>query len=211
MDINFLKHMKTLIQRTKTEDFPTTENITREAFWNLFKPGCDEHLALHNLRKSNSYVPELDLVALSENEIIGHMLITKAIIVDLQMREHEVLCVGPVSVLPAFQMKGIGTNLLNESIAIAKDLGYSGMILFGHPDYYHRFGFVNAQNYGITTKEGMNFEPFMALELHPNALVAVKGKFYEDKAFEIKEEELNEFENLFPKKEKGKPKIDINH
>jgi len=97
----------------------------------------------------------------------------------------------------------------HESIAIVKDLGYSGMILFGHPDYYHRFGFVNAQDYEITTKDGINFEPFMALELHPNALADVKGKFFEDKAFEANEEELIEFEKLFPKKEKGKPKINI--
>jgi predicted N-acetyltransferase YhbS len=203
--------MEILIQRTKPKDFLTTENITRETFWNLFKPGCDEHLVLHNLRKSNCYISDLDMVAISKNRIIGHIIITKANVVNTQNKEHQVLCAGPISVIPEFQKKGIGTKLLNESIAIAKHLGYSGMILFGHPDYYHRFGFVNAQNYGITTKEGMNFEPFMVLELYPNALAAVRGKFYEDKAFEIKEEELNEFEKLFPKKEKGKPKIDINH
>ncbi len=203
--------MKILIQKTKPKDFLITENITRETFWNLFKPGCDEHLVLHNLRKSNCYISNLDLVALSENIIVGHIIITNAKVVDTQNKEHQVLCVGPISVLPEFQKIGIGTKLLNESIAIAKKLGYSLMILFGHPDYYHRFGFVNAQNYGITTKEGMNFEPFMALELYPNALAAVSGKFYEDKAFETNEEELNEFETLFPKKEKGKPKIDIKH
>jgi predicted N-acetyltransferase YhbS len=203
--------MEILIQRTKPKDFLTTENITRETFWNLFKSGCDEHLVLHNLRKSNCYISDLDLVALSENNIIGHIIITKANVTDIQNKEHQVLCVGPISVLPEFQKKGIGTKLLKESIAIAKESGYTAMILFGHPDYYHRFGFVNAQNYGITTKDGMNFDPFMVLELYPNALAAVKGKFYEDKAFEIKEEELNEFEKLFPEKEKGKPKIDINH
>jgi len=203
--------MEILIQRTKPKDFLITENITRETFWNLFKPGCDEHLVLHNLRKSSSYIPNLDLVAQSGNKIIGHTITTRANVIDNQNKEHQVLCVGPISVLPEFQKKGIGGKLLNESIAIAKESGYSAMILFGHPDYYRRFGFVNAQNYGITTKEGMNFEPFMVLELYPNALAAVRGKFYEDKAFTINEEELIEFEKLFPEKEKGKPKIDINH
>lgn len=208
-EINII--MEILIQRTKPNDFLITENITRETFWNLFKPGCDEHLVLHNLRKSNCYISDLDRIALSNNRIIGHSITTKANVVDTQNNEHQVLCVGPISVLPEFQKKGIGAKLLNESIALAEELGYSGMILFGHPDYYHRFGFVNAHKYGITTKEGMNFEPFMALELHQNALLTVSGKFYEDNAFEINEEELNEFEKLFPKKEKGKPKIDINH
>lgn len=203
--------MEIVIRRTETKDFLTTEYITRETFWNLFKPGCDEHLVLHKLRKSNCYISNLDLVALSENKIIGHIITTKAKVVDIQNKEHQVLCVGPISVIPEFQKNGIGTKLLNETIAIAKELGYSAMILFGHPDYYHRFGFVNAQVYGITTKEGTNFEPFMALELYPNALAAVNGRFYEDKAFETNEEELNEFEKLFPEKEKGKPKIDINH
>ncbi|MCC5929099.1 MAG: N-acetyltransferase [Cyclobacteriaceae bacterium] len=203
--------MEILIQKTEPRDFQTTEIITRETFWNLFKPGYDEHLVLHNLRKCNGYIPSLDIVAILENRIIGHMISTKANVADAQNKEKQVLCVGPISVLPAFQMRGIGTRLLNESIAIAKELGFPGMILFGHPEYYHRFGFVNAQHYGITTKEGMNFEPFMALELCPNALANVSGKFYEDKAFEINEEELKEFEKLFPKKEKGKPKIDISH
>ena len=203
--------MEILIRKTTTNDFLITENITRETFWNLFKSGCDEHLVLHNLRKGSSYLPNFDMVAIFENRIIGHITTTKAKVVDTQNNEHQVLCVGPISVLTEFQKKGIGGKLLNESITIAKELGFAGMILFGDPGFYRRFGFVNAQKYGITTKEGSNFEPFMALELHPDALSAVNGKFYEDKAFETDEEELNAFEKLFPKKEKGKPKIDINH
>jgi predicted N-acetyltransferase YhbS len=194
--------MKILILQTTDKDFPKTENLTREAFWNIYKPGCDEHLVLHNVRNSTNYVRELDLVAVFDNEIIGHIISTKAKITDSEQYEHEILCVGPLSVFPEFQNKGIGSALLNESIKVAKELDYKGMILFGNPDYYHRFGFRNAQEYGITTKEGLNFEPFMALELQNNGLHNVKGKFIEDDAFVTQANELIEFEKLFPYKEK---------
>jgi predicted N-acetyltransferase YhbS len=88
---------------------------------------------------------------------------------------------------------------------------FNGMILFGNPGYYHRFGFKNAEEYKIATKENENFEPFMALELQDNGLANITGRFYEDEAFAVNEEELCEFEKKFPVKEKGKPMIDINH
>jgi predicted N-acetyltransferase YhbS len=202
--------MKIHIQRTIKTYFLITENITRETFWNLYKPGCNEHLILHQLRESSSYIEELDLVAMYEGEIIGHVISTKARIVDKQSNEYEVLCVGPFSVSPSFQNKGIGKKLLNYSISEAKRMGFRGMILFGNPDYYHRFGFLNAKEYEITTKDNQNFEPFMALELQENGLANVKGRFFEDETFTIKEEELNKYEKKFPAKEKGKPKFDIN-
>jgi predicted N-acetyltransferase YhbS len=104
--------------------------------------------------------------------------------------------------LPGFQRKGIGSKLMNNSIIAAKKLGFSGMILFGNPEYYHRFGFRNAKEYGITTKEDRNFEPFMALELKNNGLTGVKGRFFEDEAFKTNPEELIEFEKKFSYKEK---------
>lgn len=194
--------MNLLIKQISQNDFAITENITREAFWNVYKPGCSEHLVLHNLRKSKSYIKELDLVAFCNDRIVGHIISTKAKIVDSLNKEYEVLCVGPLSVLPDFQKKGIGGELLEESIKIARRLGFRGMILFGNPDYYHRFGFRNAKEFEITTKDYQNFEPFMALELFENALTGVKGRFIEDESFNVNEDELNEFEKQFPYKEK---------
>jgi len=194
--------MEVLIQRTTGNYFFKTENITRESFWNLYRPGCVEHLILHHLRNSPSYISELDLVVVIENEIVGHIISTKAKVVDSLNNETEILCVGPLSVLPGFQKKGIGSTLMNHSIQVAKELGYSGMILFGNPDYYHRFGFRNAQEFGITTKDGLNFEPFMALELQNNQLDNVSGRFFEAKEFEFQPDKLIEFEKNFPYKEK---------
>ena len=194
--------MTTIIQPTSGNDYSATETMTREAFWNLYRPGSVEHLILHNLRNSTNYIHDLDLVALVDNEVVGHIISTKAKVVDVHNTEHEILCVGPLSVLPTFQKKGIGSALMNHSILVAKKLGFTGMILFGNPDYYHRFGFRNAQEYGITTKEGQNFEPFMALELQTNGLMYNNGMFIEDSAFEIQPEDIEAFDKNFPYMEK---------
>ncbi len=194
--------MKPIIQPTNQKDFKITENLTREAFWNVYKPGCDEHLVLNKLRNSKSYISKLDLVAVFGNRIVGHIISTKAKIIDSQDIEHEVLCVGPVSVIPEFQKNGIGSKLITESIKVATESGFSGMILFGNPEYYHRFGFLNAENYSISTKDGQNFEPFMALELQRDGLKNVSGRFFEDECFSTNETELVEFEKQFPFKEK---------
>jgi len=200
------------IKTTTTEDYKTTEFLTRETFWNLYKSGCDEHLVLHNLRKSKNYIKALDLVAFTdENKIIGHIIVTKAYVLDLNKAEHEVLCVGPISVHPDFQNLGIGSNLLLKAIEKAKEMGYKGMLLFGNPNYYRRFGFDNAKKFEITTKDGNNFDPFMTLELYNNALNKIKGKFFEDSAFFQKNEELETFELQFPSKVKSKPKIDLSN
>lgn len=194
--------MKIKIQKTDKNKYCQTEFITREAFWNVYEPGCSEHLILHQLRKSKSYVNQLDLVALCENEIVGHIISTRAYVLDSQNGKHQILCVGPLAILPNFQNKGIGSLLINESIKTAAKLRFSGMILFGDPSFYHRFGFVNAQKYQITTKDFQNFEPFMALELFENSLCNVNGCFYEDESFSVDEMELEMFEKQFPYKEK---------
>lgn len=202
--------MELVIRKTNNNEFFTTENLTRETFWNLYQSGCTEHFMLHNFRKSNARVEQLDIVALIGGNIVGHIISTKAKVIDEYNIKHEVLHVGPFSVDQSFQNKGIGTQLFEYSIKEAKKLGFKGMILFGNPDYYRRFGFKNAKEYNITTKEGMNFDPFMALELQDNGLSIVHGKFFLDESAEINEQELSRYEEQFPLKEKGEPKIKIN-
>lgn len=194
---------------TTENDYTSTENITREAFWNLFESGCDEHLILHNLRKSDSWIPSLDLTAFSGLRVAGHVISTQARVENPEGKEIPLLCLGPVSVLPEYQGRGIGSELIRHSISESRSQGFIGIILFGHPGYYHRFGFRNAEHFGITTKDGHNFDAFMALELQKNALDKVSGKFYEDPAFIVSNDELEVFDRQFPAKEKGKPKIKL--
>jgi predicted N-acetyltransferase YhbS len=194
--------MKTIYRQAREKDFEESEILTREAFWDIYKPGCDEHYVLHRIRKSKCYIGELDIVAVEGEKIIGHIICTKARVFDSKNNEHLVLCVGPFSIMNNYQRKGYGSRLMEYCIKKSRELGYPGMILFGNPDYYHRFGFRNAIEFGIKTKEGMNFEPFMAKELQKDGLKEIQGKFYEDESYFVDSIELNKFESQFPFKEK---------
>lgn len=198
------------IRKVKKSEYKQTEYLTRETFWNLYQPGCSEHLILHNHRKSKDYVEELDLVLLQGTMIIGHIIAIRAEIVDHNGSTNEALLVGPVSIRQNQQSQGWGTQLINHLIVVAKEMGYSGMLLYGNPDYYRRFGFKNAGDFEITTEDGKNFDAFMALELSKASLNAIKGRFLMNKSIKYSKEELEEFDQKFPQKEKKAPKININ-
>jgi predicted N-acetyltransferase YhbS len=190
------------IRLEKENDYRIVEYMTREAFWNLYKPGCDEHLIIHKIREKPAFIKELSFVACDNDLIVGNIIYSKAKIINDENQELEVLCMGPIGVLPSYQRQGIGSLLMKNSIEKAKQLGYKAIIIFGNPEYYHRFGFINAEKYGIQTSSGENFEPFMALELCEGGLNGISGKFYEDKVFETDKDELEAFEKQFLHKEK---------
>lgn len=194
--------MNISIRSEEEKDFKYVENMTREAFWDLYKSGCDEHLVVHKIRKVPAFVKELDFIACDKDTIVGNIIYSRAKVVNEESKESEVLCMGPVTVLPSYQKQGIGSLLMNHSIKKAKQLGYKGIIIFGNPDYYQRFGFVNAKEYNIQTSWGENMDAFMALELYEGSLKDVSGKFYEDEVFKIENKELGDFEKQFPHKEK---------
>ncbi|AZV58235.1 N-acetyltransferase [Clostridium sp. AWRP] len=194
--------MNVSIRLEEEKDYKTVEYMTREAFWNVYKPGCDEHLVVHNIKKVSAFIKELSFVAIDGGKIVGSIIYSKAKIVDDKNRKFEILCMGPISVRPSYQGLGIGSLLMNHSVEKAGQLGYKAIIIFGNPKYYHRFGFKNAKEYGIQTSSGENFEEFMVLELYKGALAGISGKFYADKVFEIKKKELEAFEKEFPYKEK---------
>ncbi len=194
MDIEIRHEMK--------EDHRETETLTRDAFWDLYKPGCDEHLVLHKMRNLPVFVRELNYVAVTGDRIIGNIVFSKASVVNDKGDAFEVLTMGPVSVLPQYQGKGIGSRLINHALDHAGKMGFAAVLIFGNPEYYSRFGFVNAAKYNIQTSEGENFDAFMALELFENSLQGVEGKFYIDPVFFTDEKELEEFEKQFPSREK---------
>ena len=190
--------MKIIIRQSKEIDFRETENLTRETFWDLYKPGSDEHLVLHKLREGKGYINELDLVLIAGKKLIGHIICSKARVINSKNEGHTVLCAGPFSIMKKYQKKSYGSLLMEYCIKRSEELNYPAMILFGNPNYYHRFGFVNAEKFGIQTREGMNFDPFMVKELRKDGLKGIQGKFYEDESYSVDAAELLEFEKQFP-------------
>lgn len=184
------------------QDYRIVEELTREAFWGMNHPDCDENLLVHKLRFVSAFVPELDYVAVVDGKIVGNVMFSKGKIIDAQGREHIVINFGPLSVLPEYQNRGIGKALMMHTISEAKRLGYRAIVFFGHPDYYTRFGFKRAKEFNITTSNGDNFDAFMAMPLYDGALDGIAGRYYEDPVFEIGEDEKVEFDKGFPYKEK---------
>jgi len=184
------------------KDYFIVENITREAFWNHHVPGCDEHLLIRNLRKTNEFIKELDFVAINNNKIIGNIVYVKAKIINNDM-EYTVLTFGPISVLPEYQNNGIGSKLINHTVKLSKEMGYKGIIIYGDPEYYKRFEFIESKQYRITNKDKKYPAALLVLELYPNALNGIEGIFDEGKAYEVDSNEMEEFDKKFIKKEKG--------
>lgn len=183
-------------------EYREVEHVTREAFWNHHVPGCDEHYLAHALRDASCFLPELDFVADQKGRIVGNIMYTRALIYGDDGVNYPVLSFGPISVLPDWQKKGVGGALICHSLAVAKELGHTAVLIYGDPAYYSRFGFVAAEQFRIGTSDGHYAAALQAIELVPGALDGKAGRFQEDKAYEIDEDRSAQFDRDFPVKEK---------
>ncbi len=193
--------MEITLREEAPADTRAVEELTREAFWNVYGPGCSEHYLLHVMRKSSAFIKELDIVAESENKIVGNIVYTKAKILTDSGEDFEVISFGPLSVLPDFRGRGIGGMLIERTKKLAKDLGYSAIFIYGDPEYYKRFSFRPAEYYKIGTSDNRYAAALLAFELKEGALEKIHGRFLEDKIYDIHEEEVEKFDKRFSKKE----------
>mgnify|MGYP001313678248 CR=1 FL=1 len=184
-------------------DFRRVEEITREAFWNLHVPGCQEHFLAHQLRQSRDFIAELDMVALVDGELVGNIMYTHAEIRQGEAVAGKVVCFGPVSVLPEWQGKGIGGALIRRTLAEAARMGFGAVLIYGDPAYYQRFGFRATRAFGITTPDGRFVDPLMGLELREGALAGITGSFHESQDYEMDPAAFEVFERGFPPKVKA--------
>ena len=189
--------------RNETEaDYKIVEQLTREAFWNVHVPGCNEHYLVHIMRDSELFIPELDFVAEMNGKIVGNIMYMHSMVIDDDGKMHPVITFGPISVLPMHQKKGVGSKLIEHSMKQAREMGYSAILIYGDPEYYKRFGFVPAENYRIKSSSGMYAAALQACELSQGALNEISGKFIEGDIYELDEREVAEFDRQFPEKVK---------
>lgn len=194
------------VRLEEEKDYRIVEELTREAFWREERIeeigiGATEHYMVHSLRKKDG-IRELDFVAEIDGKLVGHVIYSKAHILQLNGEKIRVLNFGPLSVLPEYQKQGIGSALMKYSIECARKLGYGAILFFGHATYYPRFGFTEAKNFGITTEWGNNYPSFMAMELKKGYLEKVTGKYIEAPIYneELTKESSKEYDKSFCRK-----------
>lgn len=190
------------IRRERQRDHRAAEELTREAFWNHYAPGADEHYLLHTMRTHPDFIPELDLVAEEKGVLVGQIAYTRAKIVGTDDREWPVLCFGPLSVRPDCQGKGVGTALVLHSLELARDLGHTAVCITGNPAYYGQLGFRAAERYDIRCANGKFMPALMAIELIPGALADKPGRFVESSVFEMDTGGFDAYDTTFPHREK---------
>lgn len=174
--------MELTIRKENSEDFKTVFNLIKKAFEKEQMSDHMEQFLVERLRKSSAFVPELSLVAETENKIVGHILLTKLKIKNGQ-NEFNSLALAPVSVLPEYQQNGIGGALIQEAHKKAKELGFHSVILLGHEKYYPKFGYKQADQFGIELPFDVPKENCMAIELIENGLKNVNGTVEYPKEF----------------------------
>lgn len=193
-----------IIRKEKKEDWYETEYMTKKAFWNKYRPGCDEHFLVYKLRESKDYLPQISRVAEMDGKVVGTIMYSKSYI-DTGKEKIDLVTFGPLCVDSEYQGKGVGGKLLKETLKLAQEEGYKAVIIFGEPDYYPRFGFSTCDRFGITTNDGKNFDAFMGIELIPNGLAGIQGKYYISDVFDnLPLDKVAEYEKKFPFMEKLK-------
>ncbi len=183
------------------------ENLVRESFWNVYRPGCLEHYVLHRLRDDTAFVSELDFVLEKDGKLIGQNVFVRANIQADDGREIPIMAMGPICIAPEWQRQGYGKILLDYSLEQAAALGCGAVCFEGNIAFYGKSGFGYALQFGIRyhgLPEGADASFFLCKELIPGYLDGVTGEYATPQGYFVDESEAEEFDKTFPYKEKLK-------
>ena len=199
--------MKTIIRNETPADHREVENLVRESFWNVYRPGCLEHFVLHEQRKDPAFVQELNFVMEQEGRIIGQNVFVRAVIAADDGRQIPILTMGPICIANDRKRQGYGKKLLDHTLEQAKALGYGAICMEGNIDFYGKSGFVCASEKGIRyhgMPEGEDAPFFLCRELIPGYLEGITGVYAPPAVYFVDEAAAEEFDKAFPPKVKLK-------
>ena len=196
-----------IIRLERKDEHREVETLIREAFWNVYRPGCLEHYVIHVLRDDPAFVPELDLVMEKDGRIIGQTMYMRSNIRADDGREIPIMTMGPICITPELERQGYGRHLLDHSLELAAGLDCGAVCFEGNIDFYGKSGFRYASEYGIRyhgLPEGADASFFLCKELKTGYLDGITGVYAPPQGYFVEEAEAEEFDKQFPPKEKRK-------
>lgn len=193
------------IRLEKREDYKEVENLVREAFWNVYRPGCSEHYVIHVLRDDPAFVKELDFVMERGGRIIGQNMFMRTVIDADGGGTVPVLTMGPIGITPELKRRGYGKTLLDYSLQKAAELGFGAVLFEGNIGFYGKSGFDFAGSFGIRyhdLPEDADASFFLCKELIPGYLDGITGVYQTPQGYYVDDSDVEEFDKAFPPKEK---------
>ena len=195
------------IRLEKKEEYREVENLIRESFWNIYRPGCSEHYVIHVLRDDPAFVKELDFVMEKDGRLIGQNMFMRTIIEADDGRVIPVLTMGPICITPELKRKGYGKVLLDYSLEKAAELGYGAVLFEGNIGFYGKSGFDYAGRFGIRyhdLPEDADASFFLCRELIPGYLDGITGIYQTPQGYYVEDSDVEEFDKGFIPKQKLK-------
>ena len=194
-----------IIRLERKEDYRAVEELVRESFWNVYRPGCSEHYVIHVLRDDPAFIKELDFVMEQGSRLIGQNMFMRTVVNADDGRDVDVLTMGPICIAPELKRQGYGKKLLDYSLEKATALGFGAVLFEGNIGFYGRSGFDYASRFGIRyhdLPEDADASFFLCRELIPGYLDGVTGVYQTPKGYYVDEAEVEEFDKSFPPREK---------
>lgn len=194
-----------IIRLERKDERREVENLVREAFWNVYRPGCLEHYVLNRLRDDPAFVPELDFVMERNGRLIGQIVFVRAVINADNGTDIPIMTMGPICICPELKRRGFGKILLDYSLKKAAQLGCGAVCFEGNIDFYGKSGFTYAGEYGIRyhgLPESEDASFFLCRELIPGYLEGITGEYAPPQGYIVNEAEAEEFDKAFPYKQK---------
>lgn len=193
------------IRLEEPKDYRATENLVREAFWNVYRPGCVEHFVLHEFRARPEFCPNLDLLLFSGEELIGQVMFVQNRLQTTNGKTLPILTLGPICIHPKHQRKGLGKYLLDHALNLAKETGAVGVFLEGNINFYGKSGFVVASTKNIHYMDEPADAPvpyFLCRVLDDSALQGIEACYRVPGGYFVDDKQAEEFDKQFPAKQR---------